>query len=321
MQEWPEYNIDVFAEKCNLSKENINAVEQKLNISMNEFYDDYHKRYDLWDKERQELLKDLFGDVSEKSFINSLRARLKDPYHLLGKIVRKTLKNNDYSSINLNNYPFFIDDIMGFRIITLYSEDWYKVHKYLESKLTMDDKCFITDKQDLANRYSLLKDMSLFKKIEINVRPGDQDIYSKHFKSGVESLFDILDGRYYRSIHYSVYNNGHCLEIQVRSIYDEAWSEIDHNLLYPYFLDNQSLVEFSKILNRIAGCSNELSSYFRTVVKNENHGSKNTLSIVPDMLNHEDYMLGIQKHEEVADELVPPEKRTAQNIIDGIKEI
>lgn len=323
MQKWSKYDVDELREKCNLSIDNIHYVESKLKINMKDFYDDYcENRYEQLDIERQELLKQLFSDVSEQTFINSLRARVKEPYHLVGKIVRKTLQKAAYSNITLSNYPFFIDDIMGFRIITLYSEDWYKVHKYLESKLIIDDANFIPEKQDLANRFHSLKDMSLFKKIEINARSGDDDIYSGCVGSDFERLFDKLDGRYYRSIHYSVYNKNHCLEIQVRSIYDEAWSEIDHNLLYPYYLDNHSLIEFSKILNRISGCSNELSSYFKEIVKNEKRDLPNALSPVPDMLGHELYMLGTQNHDKEDTPFpISPEKRTAQNINDGIKEI
>ncbi len=322
MQKCAEYDVKDLIEKCNLSFDKIRYVENKLKIGMKDFYDDYcNNWYSRLDSERQELLSQVFADVSEQPFINSIRARVKDPYHLVGKIVRKTLQKDAYGSISLNNYPFYIDDIIGFRIITLYSEDWYEVHKYLKNKFIMDNANFVSSKQDLANRAKKLKNLSLFKKIEINTRTGDDDIYSHCVGNDFERLFDKLDGRYYRSIHYSVFNKDYCLEIQVRSIYDEAWSEIDHNLLYPYYLDNHSLIEFSKILNRIAGFSNELSAYFREIVQNESRGKAEALSSVPNMINHEDYILGLQNQEKQTTCHVPPEKRTAQNINDAIKEI
>lgn len=36
----------------------------------------------------------------------------------------------------------------------------------------------------------------------------------------------------YRSIHYTVSYQGVYIEIQVRTIYDEAWSDCDHNYVY-----------------------------------------------------------------------------------------
>ncbi len=86
MQKWVEYDVNDLIEKCNLSIDSIKYVENKLNISMKDFYDDYcENRYTLLDNERQKLLNQLFVDASTQPFINSVRARVKDLYHLLGK--------------------------------------------------------------------------------------------------------------------------------------------------------------------------------------------------------------------------------------------
>ena len=44
---------------------------------------------------------------------------------------------------------------------------------------------------------------------------------------------------------------------------EEGWSEIDHDIVYPYFQDDEMLKDFSTLLNRLSGMADEMSSYFR----------------------------------------------------------
>ena len=53
------------------------------------------------------------------------------------------------------------------------------------------------------------------------------------------------------------------MEIQGRTLFEEGWSEIDHDIVYPYFKDDIMLNDFSKLLNRLSGMADEMSSYFR----------------------------------------------------------
>ena len=43
------------------------------------------------------------------------------------------------------------------------------------------------------------------------------------------------------------------VEIQVRTVFEEAWSEIDHIMRYPYDVDNPIITEYLGIFNRIVG--------------------------------------------------------------------
>lgn len=71
----------------------------------------------------------------------------------------------------------------------------------------------------------------------------------------------------YRSVHYLVESSNtryrYLAEVQVRTIFEEAWGEIDHVVRYPYHLDNEMLVRLSSILNRLAGDADELGTYMR----------------------------------------------------------
>lgn len=58
-------------------------------------------------------------------------------------------------------------------------------------------------------------------------------------------------------------DHGYYLEIQGRTLFEEGWSEIDHDIVYPYYKDDKMLTEFSGLLNRLSGMADEMSSYFR----------------------------------------------------------
>ncbi|MCK6650659.1 MAG: hypothetical protein L6Q66_13455, partial [Bacteroidia bacterium] len=69
----------------------------------------------------------------------------------------------------------------------------------------------------------------------------------------------------YRSIHYIVETqptkSKYFAEIQVRTIFEEAWSEIDHTVRYPYDQNNPVFLQFLMILNRLAGSADEMGTF------------------------------------------------------------
>ena len=87
-------------------------------------------------------------------------------------------------------------------------------------------------------------------------RAGDSKIYD-------ENEIQIIRGGIYRSLHYIVKYKGYYVEIQGRTLFEEGWSEIDHDIVYPYYQDDEMLNDFSKLLNRLSGMADEMSSYFR----------------------------------------------------------
>ena len=55
----------------------------------------------------------------------------------------------------------------------------------------------------------------------------------------------------------------HIAEIQVRTIFEEGWSEIDHKIRYPYDADNPVLGQFLVVFNRLAGSADEMGSFVK----------------------------------------------------------
>ena len=53
------------------------------------------------------------------------------------------------------------------------------------------------------------------------------------------------------------------MEIQGRTLFEEGWSEIDLDIVYNEAEDDEMLRDYSKLLNRLSGLADEMSSYFR----------------------------------------------------------
>lgn len=99
-------------------------------------------------------------------------------------------------------------------------------------------------------------------------RDGDiMDIYAGHPECKQE-----IHKHNYRSIHYVVPATNiesvqvYC-EIQTRTIFEEGWSEIDHQVRYPDYSDDENLMSYLTIFNRLAGSADEMGSYVNELVE------------------------------------------------------
>ncbi|AQW32346.1 hypothetical protein JK151_20585 (plasmid) [Ralstonia syzygii subsp. celebesensis] len=178
-------------------------------------------------------------DLQKMDGVHSVRFRVKDTTHLLEKIVRKLIdKPEEYKEISAQNYHKIITDLVGIRAIHLFK-----------------DECIAIDKQ-IKDHFNITEGPIA------NIRPGDSDLLYRD--NGIE--VDTRDSGY-RSIHYIVSDSSRrretFSEIQVRTIFEEGWSEIDHQVRYPNFSDDETLREFLGVFNRIAGAADEMGSFVR----------------------------------------------------------
>lgn len=237
---------DIFLRKFKISA----AQFQSSNIKWKEL-EKIHKDY----LENQELLQNTLNTIVAKFLnndakdagVHSVRSRLKKPDSLIEKIIRKSIeakKKGEKLSITVNNYHNYINDLIGLRILHTFKDDWFGIHNYILGQ------CHYTTKEKPLVYY----------------RKGD----GKHFineckKNGCNA---IAHPKAYRSIHYII--NPHpkkkigFAEIQVRTVFEDGWSEIDHKLRYvskrgsKHILDNYLLA-----LNRIAGSADEIGSLIK----------------------------------------------------------
>ena len=220
--------------------------------------------------------------------INSVRWRTKDPVHLLTKIVRKRKEAREkkdstskYLSINENNYKKIITDLIGLRAIYLFKFQWKLVDNFIceNFKINHDEKIVIyhAPEDDLKFYYE-----DGYKK-EVS---GARLEYSRQKKSSK-----------YRSTHYIIEANfphDFKLEIQIRSILDEAWGEIDHFIRYPDHQNDEDLQRKMTILNgAINGCEELATNYI------EDFQNK-TLEVVKDIFLEEEVVEHVDSEEEAA---------------------
>ena len=170
--------------------------------------------------------------------IHSVRFRIKDSNHLIEKIIRKKIENPE-RIIDVNNYKSEITDLIGIRALHLFKEDWINIHQFIKGNWSL--------KENPIAYY----------------RKGDSqehiEIYKKYGCEVKEHPFG------YRSVHYLIETSPskttYISEVQVRTIFEEGWSEIDHKIRYPYDKDNKLLNQFLVMFNRLSGNADEMGSY------------------------------------------------------------
>ena len=242
-----------FLTEYNISEEDLTAA----NISWEELArieQEYRKTEAHLREISKSFIDEYLYDI-EKAGIHSYRYRIKEAEHLLEKIVRKRKENPEkYALLDHTNYYKFVTDLIGIRIFFLYREDWAYFHHYITGRFENDPALYIRDR---------LKDFDenpdhsyLAERPKAYKRTGDSKIYD-------DSEIEIITDGIYRSLHYIIKYKGHYVEIQGRTLFEEGWGEIDHDIVYKEADDDEMLRDYSKLLNRLSGLADEMSSYFR----------------------------------------------------------
>uniref|UniRef100_UPI004055B3F9 GTP pyrophosphokinase n=1 Tax=Acetatifactor sp. TaxID=1872090 RepID=UPI004055B3F9 len=223
-----------------------------------EIAEDYEERCRTkYDAIRNKFIEEFFLNKEEKTGLQSYRSRCKNPEHVIEKIIRKRNENyTKYKDISKDNYWMFLTDLIGVRGLLLYREDWVKFHQYIIGEIANDPDKYI--KENSISDYVSDDSVFMAEAPKVHIRSGDfYEIYTNWIPSEY-----ILDKKHYRSIHYIVNYKGVYIEIQIRTLFEEGWGEIDHDILYPRQKDNPMLIEFSELLNRLSGMGDEMGSFY-----------------------------------------------------------
>jgi putative GTP pyrophosphokinase len=176
--------------------------------------------------------------------VHSVRWRIKSTEHLLEKIIRKRASatpSAKYQKISVDNYFEVVTDLVGVRALHLFKEDCFLVDRALKQTWTPSEtpKAYVRagDLGDLNTRFT----ESGF---EVEVHPA-----------GYRSVHYVLGTRPMSRMVY--------VEVQVRTIFEEGWSEIDHRIRYPNFFSDPQVDYFLTIFNRLSGSADEMGSFVR----------------------------------------------------------
>lgn len=199
--------------------------------------DDYSDRYNDIKDACREIEKAIADNITIP--IHSIKSRVKEPQHLIEKIIRKRGKEQSqkYSQINAENYLNIIHDLIGIRILVLSKEEWEGIFDWMVTAFSgTSDSIGAMEERPVA--YTRYGDRDIF---------GNK-IHKEHTNKG------------YRSQHYIVkYKNYYC-EIQVRTLAEEVFGEFDHKVKYPYREDNKFLKRYTTSVSQLLDSVDEIIS-------------------------------------------------------------
>ncbi|MEK6287441.1 MAG: RelA/SpoT domain-containing protein [Acidobacteriota bacterium] len=228
-------DLETLFEKHNLDRERFDWATHHLN-ELNAICEDYEGF-----REKLHPLASYLADVLRQGGdkVHSIRFRLKDPEHLIVKIIRK----EDRVPIDRSNYRVRIKDLIGLRALHLFKEDWVYIDEYIRAKWRLAENP------------------------TASVRKGDREELIEDFKKAGCKIREHKAG--YRSVHYLIRTQldkeTQVAEIQVRTIFEEGWSEIDHLIRYPDNLTTERNEGLLGILNKHAGSADDLGSFIRDI--------------------------------------------------------
>lgn len=183
--------------------------------------------------------------IGPNAAVHSVKSRLKDRGHLIEKVGRK---QNDADPIDADNLFSRVTDLAGVRVLHLYQEQIQTIHNEILDK--------VNNKGDWV----------------FNEAPKAYtwDPEAQGFFSQMGLDVQIKDS-FYTSVHYLVRpreDSPLCCEIQVRTLFEEIWGEVDHSLNYPNPSESVACREQLRVLTKLVGAGSRLvDSIFRTAAE------------------------------------------------------
>jgi putative GTP pyrophosphokinase len=172
--------------------------------------------------------------VSGRNVVHSIKYREKDIDHLMRKIERK---NSTGRTITPENLFSEVTDLIGVRVLHLRPMEFPVIHKSILEHVK-------------SGHWDLFEDPKAY--------TWDPEYKEFFVTNGVKTE---LKESFYTSVHYVVRPNREsyvCCEIQVRSLFEEIWGEIDHQLNYPDPTSVKSCQEQLRVLSKLVGAGSRL---------------------------------------------------------------
>lgn len=207
---------------------------------------------DLFDRLASNLATLFTGNRHLPRLVHSVKWRVKEPSHLKDKLLRKL------SKCRVEKVPFDIDranlfekmnDLAGIRLLHLHTTQIEQIDKAIKELL----------------------DLELYSIIEGPFARTWDDECTEYFKSigfDTESSPSL-----YTSVHYVVQPNHktkYTAEIQVRTLAEELWGEVAHQVDYPHPTASVACKEQIKVLARVtSSCTRLVDSLYKSREEHE----------------------------------------------------
>lgn len=173
-------------------------------------------------------------DDQGRLVVHSIKSRIKAADHLREKLKRKAERGEVIDSTNIFAK---ITDLCGARIMHLRRSDFAVIHKAIA--------------EHVANQHWYFAE-------EPKAYTWDPE-YKAYFD--VLGIHNEIKESFYTSVHYLVRPNPESsviCELQVRSLFEEIWGEVDHELNYPNPTDSKACSEQLKVLAKLVGAGTRL---------------------------------------------------------------
>lgn len=197
---------------------------------------------------QNQLVGAIAGFVPLAPYVHSIKARLKDPQHLRKKLYRKLASSRakkEQFDIDPANLLTRITDLTGIRVLHLYTRQIRDIDRHLRAILT-------------EQRFALLEGPF--------ARTWDDESRAFFRECGIATQDS---PSMYTSVHYIVSSASRTTitcEIQVRTLMEEVWGEVDHSMNYPHPSESLACREQLKVLARVTSSATRLvDSIFATL--------------------------------------------------------
>ncbi|WP_281948581.1 RelA/SpoT domain-containing protein, partial [Vibrio parahaemolyticus] len=225
-----------FLEQHNLTQEDWDAANVSWEV-LTEIAHDFDRRKN----EFEQSALSIAAVLQKNKSVHSVRWRVKDCGHLRAKIVRKLSEGSEkYAGINASNYDEIITDLVGVRVLHLFKEEWKGIQEFVNDS------------------WSVVEGPIVY------YREGDKleqftDCEIKKHSDGYRSIHSIITTRLQKKEIKA--------ELQVRTVFEEAWSEIDHRVRYPNYSSNETICYFLNIFNGLAGYADEMGTFVKKLAQ------------------------------------------------------
>lgn len=215
-----------------------------------------------------ELKKEFNDLLKEFPHVYSVAARVKEIYSLIQKIILRrdkyyanTVIGEKYRNLSKDTYRLVITDLLGVRVTVRNTEEFRIFDNYLKQFFPLRATEYEYGKIYPHEEKPIIAEYPVFK-------------HPKYESDKVEDLKDIFylepQKSGYRSVHYTLSKNEVYIELQLRTIIDDGYSEINHEYVYknenhPYF---KVLNRLSDVLRMFSSVSNDLSSLISKIYQN-----------------------------------------------------
>jgi len=182
-----------------------------------------------------------------KPLVHSVKWRIKEKEHLHAKLIRKWLEAKGQGRafrITSENLFQKVNDLVGFRVLHLYTREMERLNTTLLQSLEQGYKLI----EGPSARTWDDESRQYFESIGIKTEPSDTLYTSVHYLFETRSVTKFT------------------CEVQVRTLAEELWGEVDHNWNYPTPATVVACSEQIKALARLtSACTRLVDSIYKSM--------------------------------------------------------